>query len=280
MKYEEYITEDEARDPEFRAERERLQPQYEFRKALIGARLATGLTQKQLAERLGTKQSAIARLESGTMLPSVETLYRLSSELGVKIEIAPKGNRILAGQDREEVGLVPAGLEALGLDPGLRRGVLVEEVEGDVAQDGEVLGGVAGPDAALVLAEGDVEHPVEAVLDAPVVADGAGEGVGVPGEAAEVVMELARDCGAAAALALDQADAGQVGPGASRVEVGEDLRVGDGPVLADLDAPVAAVDGPLVRRSAGGRAGSSGSRSPAPRRSRSPPRRGRCPDCP
>ncbi len=90
MKYEEYIAEEEVRDPEFRAERERLQPQYEFRKALIGAGLAAGLTQKQLAERLGTKQSAIARMESGTMLPSVETLYRLSSELDVKIEIAPQ----------------------------------------------------------------------------------------------------------------------------------------------------------------------------------------------
>ena len=90
MKYEDYLAEEEARDPEFRAERNRLRPQYEFRRALIAARLAAGLTQKELAERLGTKQSAIARLEGGTTLPSLEMLYRLVDQLGAKMEITPQ----------------------------------------------------------------------------------------------------------------------------------------------------------------------------------------------
>lgn len=87
--YDEHIAEMEANDPAFRAERERLRPQFEFRKALIGARLQLGWTQKELAERMGTKQSAIARLESGTQMPTLDTLFRLAAALGVDFTITP-----------------------------------------------------------------------------------------------------------------------------------------------------------------------------------------------
>jgi ribosome-binding protein aMBF1 (putative translation factor) len=87
--HDEYVAEREARDPAFREARERLRPWYEIRRALIGARLAAGLTQRELAERLGTTQSAIARLESGSRLPNVDTLYRLAKELGIEFVITP-----------------------------------------------------------------------------------------------------------------------------------------------------------------------------------------------
>lgn len=89
MNFREHVTEMEANDPAFREERERLRPEYEFRKALIGARIAAGLTQAQLAERLGTTQSAIARLEGGGRLPTVDTLYRLAQALNVNFTVAP-----------------------------------------------------------------------------------------------------------------------------------------------------------------------------------------------
>jgi len=54
------------------------------------ARLAAGLTQKQVAERMGTSQAAIARLEGGARLPSVDTLYRLAVILGVDFAITPQ----------------------------------------------------------------------------------------------------------------------------------------------------------------------------------------------
>ncbi len=63
MNHRDYVAQREARDPAFKKACERLRPQFEFRKALIGARLAAGLTQKQLAERMGTSQAAIARVE-------------------------------------------------------------------------------------------------------------------------------------------------------------------------------------------------------------------------
>lgn len=89
MNLDEYIAMREARDPEFRAARERGRPQFEFRRKLIGARLAAGLTQAQLAERIGTKQSAISRLEGGDAEPSFDMLRRLAVALNVSFEILP-----------------------------------------------------------------------------------------------------------------------------------------------------------------------------------------------
>lgn len=90
MNHEDYVAQRETRDPAFREACERLRPQFEFRKALIGARISAGLTQKQVAERMGTSQAAVARLESGTRLPSVDTLYRLAVILGVDFTITPQ----------------------------------------------------------------------------------------------------------------------------------------------------------------------------------------------
>jgi transcriptional regulator with XRE-family HTH domain len=86
MNLEEYIAERTARDPEFRIEMEALQPEYEFRLALIQARQHSGLTQAELAARIGTKQSAIARLETGESRPSFAMLVRLAKALGVTFE--------------------------------------------------------------------------------------------------------------------------------------------------------------------------------------------------
>ena len=87
MKHRDYIAEREARDPAFRTAREAGRPQYEFRRALIGARLASGLTQAELAERMGTRQSAVSRLENGTSNPTLDMLVRLAKALSVSFEI-------------------------------------------------------------------------------------------------------------------------------------------------------------------------------------------------
>lgn len=56
--------------------------------ALVTARKQAGLTQAELAARVGTTQSAIARLERGAVTPSVDMLTRLAEALGVRFEIA------------------------------------------------------------------------------------------------------------------------------------------------------------------------------------------------
>ena len=75
------------RDPEFRAEYEALELEYRLAGALIQLRLSKGLTQQQLAERLHTKQASIARLESGSSLPSLSTVRRVAEALDAEVNV-------------------------------------------------------------------------------------------------------------------------------------------------------------------------------------------------
>ncbi|HQT43011.1 MAG TPA: helix-turn-helix transcriptional regulator [Halothiobacillus sp.] len=75
------IDELEARllaNPEIKACFDELEPEYTLARELIDARVRAGLTQTQLAERMHTTQSTIARLESGKSLPSLRTLQRIA----------------------------------------------------------------------------------------------------------------------------------------------------------------------------------------------------------
>lgn len=76
-------------DPEVKAEYDKLGPRYELISKLIGARIKNGLTQAELAKKVGTKQSAIARLESGNANPSFLFLEKITAAMGreLKIEI-------------------------------------------------------------------------------------------------------------------------------------------------------------------------------------------------
>jgi transcriptional regulator with XRE-family HTH domain len=65
-------------DPEFRAAAERLEPGHQVARL----RISRGLTQAQLAERVQTTQSAIARLESGRKDPSLSYLRKVLGALG------------------------------------------------------------------------------------------------------------------------------------------------------------------------------------------------------
>jgi len=70
------------KDPKVRAEYEARVPEYALVNALIAARNKAGLTQEQVAERMGTKQSAIARMESGRQKPSFKTIERYADATG------------------------------------------------------------------------------------------------------------------------------------------------------------------------------------------------------
>ena len=64
-----------------------LEDEFAFLDEVLKARAAAGLTQSQVAERIGTTQSAIARLESGAGKPSVATLQRYANALGYQVQI-------------------------------------------------------------------------------------------------------------------------------------------------------------------------------------------------
>lgn len=87
MKTWKVLREELLKDPEVRKEYERLGPRYELISQLIGARLKSGLTQAQLAKKIGTKQSAIARIEGGDSNPSIAFLEKLTQALGSKLII-------------------------------------------------------------------------------------------------------------------------------------------------------------------------------------------------
>jgi transcriptional regulator with XRE-family HTH domain len=74
-------------DPEFREQYEALDPEYQLAAALIRLRLAKGLTQEELARLLHTKQESIARLESGSSLPSLSMVKRVADALDADLEI-------------------------------------------------------------------------------------------------------------------------------------------------------------------------------------------------
>lgn len=76
------------KDPAFREAYDGLEEEFALAKQVIEARARAGLTQAELAERMGTSQSAVARLESGTSRPSVATLEKLAQATGSKLRIA------------------------------------------------------------------------------------------------------------------------------------------------------------------------------------------------
>jgi transcriptional regulator with XRE-family HTH domain len=79
-------------DPDFRKEYERIEreemPMFD---AILAARKEAGLTQAQVAERMGTKAPAIARLENalitGSPSPSLATLRKYAAALGKTLEV-------------------------------------------------------------------------------------------------------------------------------------------------------------------------------------------------
>ena len=74
-------------DEEFRQEYENLDEEFSVAAQLIEARLKANLTQDEVARRMGTTQSVVARLESGSPLPSLRSLKRYASAIGGKLEI-------------------------------------------------------------------------------------------------------------------------------------------------------------------------------------------------
>ncbi len=75
----------------FRKESEAIEPELEWARKLIAVRVKAGLSQSDVAVRMGTSQPTVARLESGHK-PSLRTLERYAEAVGLNVEI-----RLVAG---------------------------------------------------------------------------------------------------------------------------------------------------------------------------------------
>jgi len=71
----------------FRRAAKEVEHEYIVAKALIELRKRKGLTQKELAEKIGTKQPVISRIETGVVKPSIALLERIAQALGAQLEV-------------------------------------------------------------------------------------------------------------------------------------------------------------------------------------------------
>lgn len=84
---EELIAEQLRDDPEFQRQWERTALARAVAVAIVSYRAEHNLSQRDLAQRLGMKQPQVARLELGEVNPSMDTLMRISSRLGIEFTI-------------------------------------------------------------------------------------------------------------------------------------------------------------------------------------------------
>ena len=75
-------------DSECAAAFEELAPEYEIARQLIKARLERGMTQGELAAKIGTRQSNISRIERGQQNTSIGLLNRIAKGLGKKLHVS------------------------------------------------------------------------------------------------------------------------------------------------------------------------------------------------
>lgn len=82
-------------DPAYREAYEAMAPEFQIARQLIAARARAGLSQAEVAQIMGTTQSAVARIESGRQKPSTRTLERYAAATGssVRILLVPADTR-------------------------------------------------------------------------------------------------------------------------------------------------------------------------------------------
>lgn len=78
---------EQLQDKELKAEYDALEPEFAIIQAMIDARKSKGITQKELSERTGIAQGDISKLENGNANPSIKTLQRLASAMGMSLKI-------------------------------------------------------------------------------------------------------------------------------------------------------------------------------------------------
>ena len=81
---------EKLKDPKFKKAYDALEEEFALASELIGARARAKLSQEEVARRMGTSQSAVARMESGRSLPSTTSLVKYAKAVGHKVQIKLK----------------------------------------------------------------------------------------------------------------------------------------------------------------------------------------------
>lgn len=84
--FKDHLTE-KLKDSAFRRAYESLDAEFALHELMIEARMNKGMTQEMLAKKMGTKQSAISRFESGRINPRFDFITKLADALGARIKV-------------------------------------------------------------------------------------------------------------------------------------------------------------------------------------------------
>lgn len=75
------------KDPVFKREWDKLEPQYQVTRELIRARIEGNISQRELAKKAKTTQAVLSRIENMTVSPSIGLLQRIAQALGKNLEV-------------------------------------------------------------------------------------------------------------------------------------------------------------------------------------------------
>lgn len=75
------------KDPKYRYEYEKLEPEFQIAKTIIEARIKRNLSQTELAKKMNTNQAVISRLENMNGKPSLSLLQKVAEALQLKLEV-------------------------------------------------------------------------------------------------------------------------------------------------------------------------------------------------
>lgn len=89
LKFDDFLKE-QLKDPAVKKAYDDLEFEDRIIRAMIDKRIKEKLTQKQLAERLGTTQSALARFESGRVSPRLDFIKKITQALGLELTVSAK----------------------------------------------------------------------------------------------------------------------------------------------------------------------------------------------
>src|SRR5205814_2135606 len=98
-----------------------------------------------------------------------------------------QGNCILCGEHFAKVVLTPTRFEALGFGAAFGSALVLEQIQGHVPQDSEVLWAVILVHATVIFVKSNIEHPVDAIFNPPMSAHRSCKGLGLACQTHEVV---------------------------------------------------------------------------------------------
>jgi ribosome-binding protein aMBF1 (putative translation factor) len=87
LNFNEFIEDEKKRDPDFATAFDEQIDRLELARSVRELREKMGLSQEELAAKVGTQQPGIARLESGRVVPTLEMLHKIAVATGRKLEV-------------------------------------------------------------------------------------------------------------------------------------------------------------------------------------------------